>query len=104
MSAVKKKTFKTMKVFDCQWDPGMPEDVKKAFFSFYECGNDVFVTWTVHDERFSTKESPERYLADENSEHAQNKMKVDNWLIQHGANPAKNKGSEGETVLIKHWW
>jgi len=99
-----KKSFKKMKVFDCQWDPGMPEDVRKAFFSYYECGNDVYVEWTIHDERFSTKERPDRHLEDENSEHALNKKKVDAWLIEHGANPAKNEDSEGETVLIKHWW
>jgi hypothetical protein len=90
-----KKAFKTMKVFDCQWDPGMPDDVRKAFFSYYECGNDVYVEWTVHEERFE---------ADDNSEHAVNKKKIDDWLIEHGANPAKNENSEGETVLIKHWW
>lgn len=90
-----KKAFKTMKVFDCQWDPGMPEDIRRAFFSYYECGNDVYVEWTVHEERFE---------ADDNSEHAVNKKKIDDWLIEHGANPAKNENSEGETVLIKHWW
>jgi hypothetical protein len=84
-----------MKVFDCQWDPGMPEDIRQAFFSYYECGNDVYVEWTVHEERFE---------ADDNSEHAVNKKKIDDWLIEHGANPAKNENSEGETVLIKHWW
>lgn len=97
------KIYKTMKVFDCQWDPGMPDDVKKAFFSFYECGNDVFVEWTIQDERFSTKENPIPGLADENSEHALNKKKVDAWLIAHGAKPGKID-HEGETVLIKHWW
>ena len=90
-----KKAFKTMKVFDCQWEPGMPEDIRRAFFSYYECGNDVYVEWTVHEERFE---------ADDNSEHAVNKKKIDDWLIEHGANPAKNENSEGETVLIKHWW
>jgi len=98
------KSFKTMKVFDCQWDPGMPDDVKEAFFSFYEKENDVIVEWTIHDERFSTKENPDRKLYDEHSEHALNKKKVDAWLIEHGAKPAPNEDSEGETVLIKHWW
>jgi hypothetical protein len=91
-----KKAFKRMKVFDCQWDPGMPDDVKEAFFSFFECGNDVIVSWTVHDERFS----PE----DENTEWFIKKKKVNDWLVEHGAKPAKDEDSEGETVLIKHWW
>lgn len=102
-----KKSFKKMKVFDCQWDPGMPDDVKEAFFSFYRDSNvynDVFVEWTIQDERFSTKEKPDRNLHDENSEHALNKKKVDAWLIEHGAKAAKDDDSEGETVLIKHWW
>lgn len=88
------KNYRLMKVFDCQWDPGMPEDVKEAFFSFYECGNDVWVKWTIQDEIFK----------DENSEWALKKKKVDAWLIKNGAEPAKDENSKGETVLIKHWW
>lgn len=78
--------------------------LSKLFFSFYECSNDVWVEWTIQDERFSTKEKPIRGLEDENSEWAQNKKKVDAWLIENGAKPAKDEDSEGETVLIKHWW
>jgi hypothetical protein len=94
MRKAKKPVYRTMKVFDCQWNPGMPDDVKEAFFSFYEVSNDVCVEWTVQGERFE----------DENSEWALNKKKVDAWLIKHGAKPAKDEDSEGETVLIKHWW
>jgi len=92
------KNYKMMKVFDCQWDPGMPEDVKEAFFliksSGNPVGNDVYVTWDIQSERFE----------DENDEWAINKKKVDNWLIENGADPAPNNKSSGETVLIKHWW
>ncbi len=89
-----KKNYEVMKVFDCQWDPGMPDDVKEAFFSFYECGNDTYVQWSIHDEKFE----------DENSKRALNKKKVDAWLIANGANPPPHDDEEGETVLIKHWW
>lgn len=99
-----KPVYEVMKVFDCQWNPGMPDDVKDAFFSFYECGNDVIVPWTIQGERFSTKENPIPGLAEEDSEWALNKKKVDDWLIAHGAEAAKDNDSEGETVLIKHWW
>lgn len=94
-----------MKIFDCQWDPGMPDDIKRVFFSFFpETRNDSYVEWTIQDERFSSAENSIPYCADENSEHALNKKKIDAWLIEHGANPAENENSEGETVLIKHWW
>jgi len=92
-----KPIYKTMKVFDSQWDPGMPKDVKKAFFDHFRdtgTGNDVYVTWAIQDEVFK----------DENSEWALNKKKVDDWLIANGADAAKDDKSEGETVLIKHWW
>ena len=100
---MKNKNYKTMKVFDCQCEE-MPEDVQEAFFSFYECGNDVIVEWTIANEVFSTKEKPIDRGADENSEWALNKKKVDQWLIDNGAKGPKDKHSEGETVLIKHWW
>ena len=77
--------FKMMKVFDCQFNPGMPADVKEAFFSFYECGNDVCVLWTI--EKIPNEDAVE--LAKEGM--------VSNWLIENGA-------CEDETVLIKHWW
>ncbi len=89
--------YKIMKVFDCQWNPGMPKDVKKAFFDVCKSrnyGNDVWISWTINDEAFD----------DEDSEWAKNKRKVDSWLIENGAEPAINKNTEGETVLIKHWW
>lgn len=90
-----KAAYKVMKVFDCQWDPGMPEDVKKAFFSFYEnVGNECYVSWTINGDR----------LYNDNDEFALNRMKVDVWLISNGAEPAKSADEEGETVLIKYWW
>ena len=82
-----------MKVFDCQWDPGMPEDVKKAFFSFYECGNDTYVEWIVH-------EDDSTYVEEENL----SRRLVDAWLIANGAEDRKEGKYNGETVLIKHWW
>lgn len=88
-----KPIYQTMKVFDCQWDPGMPDDVKKAFFSFCECGNDVYVSWTV--ETSGTNDSGDDYNAD-------HKL-VDQWLIDNGAE-AGAADRCGETVLIKHWW
>jgi hypothetical protein len=79
------KNYKTMKVFDCQWNPGMPQDVQDAFFSFYECGNDVYVSWTI-----------EKIPNEDDVKFAKEKM-VNTWLIENGA-------CEGETVLIQHWW
>lgn len=84
------KNYKTRKVFDCQWDPGMPDDVMRSFRRIFEgTPNDVVVEYTVNGEVFSKK--------DENSEWAQDKRKLDAWLIKNGA---KNL----EDVLIKHWW
>ena len=101
----KKPIYRTMKVFDCQWDPGMPDDVKDAFFEIYEhAGTDVFVEHEIANERFSTAENPIAGLADENSEWAQRKILLDKWLIENGAEGPKDDDSSGETVLIKHWW
>jgi hypothetical protein len=97
--------YRTMKVFDCQWDPGMPEDVKDAFFKIFdEAGNDVYVEYEIANERFSTAEKPIPGLADENSEWALRKKLLDDWLIANGAEGPKSDDSSGETVLIKHWW
>lgn len=92
MSGEKKQAFKVMKVFDCQYDPGMPDDVKMAFFSFYECGNDTYVEWTVQS-----------VAPDADVDRAQRKA-IDDWLIDHGALGSRDDDHEGETVLIKHWW
>lgn len=82
--------YKMMKVFDCQWDPGMPDDVKKAFFDsqFDTCCNDVYVAWDV-ELGDSDYDSPDEIQS--------KRRLVDQWLIDNGAN-------SGETVLIKHWW
>lgn len=90
-----KPIYKTMKVFDCQWNPGMPEDVRAAFFSFYECGNDAYVTWTV-------QEGDTEY--DSDTESSVNRRLVDKWLIENGAEPRQDGKFNGETVLINHWW
>jgi len=82
-----------MKVFDCQ--SGMSDEVKKAFFSFYECGNDVYVTWTV-------QEDDTEYDGDD--EFAVNRRLVDAWLMENGAEGRAEDKYNGETVLINHWW
>jgi|WetSurMetagenome_2_1015567.scaffolds.fasta_scaffold615964_2 hypothetical protein len=90
------KNYKMMKVFDCQWNPGMPKDVKESFFRIFEDNrsNDVVVEYTIHGENFE----------DEDDEWAQDHKKLDAWLIENGAMPAPHDDEEGETVLIKHWW
>lgn len=86
-----------MKVFDCQWNPGMPSDVYDAFRRIFEgTQNDVIVGYTVQDERFEKGE--------EESEWAQDKNKLDAWLIANGAQAAPSDDDSGEDVLIKHWW
>lgn len=87
-----------MKVFDCQWNPGMPEDVKESFFRIFRercISNDVLVEHSVNDEVFL----PE----DEETEWCQDKKRLNAWLIENGADPG-GPGVSGETVLIKHWW
>lgn len=75
-------SFKLMKVFDCQWDPGMPDDVKDAFFALTEevSGNDVYVQWTI---KRNSKDKDQK--------------KVDDWFVANGA-------TLGESVIIKRWW
>lgn len=94
----KEKIFKLMKVFDCQWGPGMPEDVKDAFFDLHRdpsVGNDVFVEWTVHEDDADY---------DDDNEWAARRRLVDSWLIANGAKDRLESEYNGETVLIKHWW
>lgn len=92
------KNYKKMKVFDCNWDPGMSEDVKNAFFRLFDhvMSNGVFVEYSIHDENFSKK--------DENCQQALDKKLLDSWLVENGAKSPKSEDEEGETVLIKHWW
>ena len=92
------KIYKIMKVFDSQWGPGMPENIKEAFFDIYRdrhTGNDVFVKWIVH-------EDDTEY--DDDSEWNAKRRLVDSWLIANGAGDRKEGAYNGETVLIKHWW
>jgi hypothetical protein len=81
--------YKMQKVFDCQ---DMPEDVREAFFFFFKndggFGNDCCVEWFIHDTTDPDEET---------------KM-VDAWLIEHGAEGAKDDHSAGDKVIIKHWW
>lgn len=64
-----------MKLFDCQ---EMPEATREEFFDTWpgNKGNDVVLSWEVGD---GCSEA------------------VDSWLMENGA-------SDGETVLVKHWW
>lgn len=90
--------YKIRKVFDSQWDPGMPDDVKEAFFEKYRdscVGNDSFVEWIVH-------EGDTGYDSDE--DWCVKRRLVDAWLIANGAEDRKPGEYDGETVLIKHWW
>jgi hypothetical protein len=88
-----KPIYNVMKVFDCQWDPGMPEDVKDAFFKFVretsDAGNDIYINWEIN--------------CDVSDELLSLQKKVDDWLIANGTSPG-SEGEEGETVLIHHWW
>lgn len=98
----KTSAFKMMKVFDCQgifMQPGMPDDVKKAFFDterFNESrSNDAYVCWTLGELAYSWKE--EDVKTDEEKQHCRDIRLVDEWLLKHGAD-------DEEEVLIKHWW
>lgn len=91
-----KPIYKKMKVFDCQWNPGMPEDIKKIFFELHSdpaVGNDVFIEWTIQDSIFDPTDQGDI-----------KRKKIDDWLIANGAKAAKSDDDSGETVLIKHWW
>lgn len=88
--------YKTMKVFDCQRNPGMPDDVKKAFFDIHRdrcTSNDVCVEWTVETSGIN----------DPGTDYAARYKLVDQWLIDNGAG-AGSADRCGETVIIKHWW
>ena len=83
-----KKKYEVKKVYDCQ---DMPDKVMRSFFDSTDCGNDVYVDWTVggHEE-YETEEEYEENRDDDFKA-------VDKWLIKNGA--------EGdEEVIIKHWW
>lgn len=100
-----KPIYKMMKVFDSQWDPGMPEDVKDAFFDCYRdssVGNDSYVEWTIQKDG-CTSDSKSEWEGKEKL--IKNHKLVDDWLISNGAE-SRNESSlyNGETVLIKHWW
>lgn len=92
-----KPIFKTKKIFDCK---DMPTKVLMAFKEYYT-GNDKYIEWTIWKNQnkdalidlFKTGREVIAY-----------KFIVDDWLVQHGAEPCKNENSAGETVLIKHWW
>lgn len=70
--------FNLIKVFDCQ---EMPNDIKKLFFESINSSytNNCYIHWYV------------KYLEEDNF------TLIDQWFIEHGA-------SEGEKIIIKHWW
>jgi hypothetical protein len=82
--------FKIMKVFDCQ---DMPEDVRAAFFRLFEdqpIYNGYYVKLQLD---FCPSEDK---LRDD--------IIVEKWLAENGAAPASSEDTEGEEVLVKHWW
>ena len=84
-----------MKVFDCQ---EMPNNIKTAFFSFYEdpsIQNDVYVSWTVQEDDINYNDD---------NEFAIKRRLIDDYLIENGADQRKDSEYNGETVLINHWW
>lgn len=87
------QAYKLMKVFDSQYS--MPRDVKDAFFRvmrlYNPIGNDVYVNWHIASTIWEEGEGLDNQL-------------VDKWLIENGADGPKDEDSEGETVLIAHWW
>lgn len=90
--------FKMMKVFDCQ---DMPEDIRKIFFDYSEKGNDVYVDWWVHSERYFYLEGQDK--DPEYIEYVRQKTALDDWFIANGATPGK-PDHEGEHIIVKHWW
>ena len=68
-----------MKQLDVQWgNPKMPDDVKEFFFDSQDAGNDVWVEYLIGgDEEINI---------------------LDKWLMDN------IKASQGEKVLLKHWW
>ena len=85
------KNYKMMKVFDCQ---DMPEDIQDAFFklkhNFASPGNDTYLMMQI-DHCIPEAVIPEDKIVQE-------------WLVANGALPGKDSDSEGEEVLVKHWW
>lgn len=76
--------FKMKKVFDCQ---AMPYNVRDAFFSCFELGNDCYVSIGVSAE----------YLL-EAEEWAKDRLVVLDWLYANGAD------TSDESVIISHCW
>lgn len=94
------QAYKIMKVFDCWSEPGMPDNVRSAFFDLHKdppIGNDVYVEWTVEWDDTG-------YNSD--NEFATKRRLVDQWLIENGAHgrDLSQDKYNGETVIIKHWW
>lgn len=82
----------------------MPEKIKKAFFRLFEdYGNDIYVNYTINDERFKYTLPDGTEVDDSDSEWAHDKIAIDKWLVENGAEGG-SENEEGETVIIKHWW
>lgn len=98
-----KTKFSLMKVFDCQ---DMSKELKESFFRIFERKghNDIIVNYTISNERFKYTASDGTEVDIEDSEWALDKKALDAWLIANGANAPITDDSEGEEVLIKHWW
>lgn len=81
--------MKLMKVFDCQ---DMPDDLRHQFFEKERGGlgrgNRCYISWYIAANRDPTL----------------TEQAVDEWLVSQGASGPPNEDSEGEHVLIKHWW
>lgn len=76
------KSFRLMKVFDCQQ---MPQEVRDALFKVSNVGNDCAIEWYLDKD-------------DEDYELLEETKVVQNWLLQNGAS------YEDDSVMIKHWW
>ena len=78
--------YRLMKVFDCI---DMPEKLRREFYDTWDNkGNDSSVEWTIAD---SIDPDPIT-------------QRIDDWLIQNGAEPAKSEESSGECVIILYRW
>jgi len=89
--------YKTMKIFDFQ---NMNEDVQNAFLK--DCREsqncDRYVEWIIGN---SIGDAIDEDDFDPNADWLLNRKIVDAWLIENGAQAAKDDRSEGDTVLIE---
>lgn len=80
--------YRMMKVFDCQ---DMPEDLRKEFFALWDDrGNDTFVKWGIAESIYESDDDINK--------------RIDDWLVENGADAAPGDDDSGECVLISYWW